>query len=71
MDCQWFIKTPQRREIFSVSTSTGNSYSGSAQRFLALCAEMAMGELEMFNDLQASILISYFAVVALFRQCMK
>lgn len=67
MCCQWFIRPPQRREIFSVSTSPGNSYSGSAQRFLTLCVEMAMGEFEMFSDLQAPILISYFVVVALFR----
>lgn len=71
MCCQCFIKPPQIREIFSVSTSTGNSCSCSAQSFLALCAEMVMGEFEMFNDLQAPILPAYFAVVALFRQCMK
>lgn len=51
--------------------STGNSCSGSVQRFFALCAEMAMGEFEMFNDLQAPILPACFAVVALFRECMK
>lgn len=32
---------------------------------------MTMEEFEMFNDLQAPILFAYFAVVALFGQCMK
>lgn len=50
-----------------MSTSTGNSSCGSVQRILALCAEMAMEEFEMFNDLQAPILFAYLAVVALFR----